>query len=436
MQEIGRGSPKDEIIKARTTAAGAGGIVVLLALLKGTAGLLSGSAALLADALHSVADLLALGASWFGLHLATKKPTDRFPYGFYRVETFAALIASGIILFLGVRLFQTGAARLHQVSKLAHPPLAVAVAAISGIVAWWSSVWQKRAARAAGSQSLAATGDEARLDVGTSLLVLAALLASLNRIPYLEGVIAMAISGLVIWMGAKNAWLAFLSLTDASVDPALERGIAEILKEMPEVQKVEKLRARRSGPFYFVEGHIHVAGSMDVARSHALSHEAQRVIRKRFPEVEAVILHIEPSTKLVQQIIVPIKSPAGLWAEVETHFGRAPWFLIASLENRRILQSAVLENPFQQRTVRAGLAVINRFVKERGIDVALVREIGEISFHGLRDNLVEIYRVPQGLASEALEAYAAGRLKHLFSPTHSSEDKLRETEQESGLVKG
>ena len=121
---------------------------------------------------------------------------------------------------------------------------------------------------------------------------------------------------------------------------------------------------------------------------------------------------------------------------METHFGRARWFLIAGLENRRIIHSAVLENPFQQRAVRAGLAVANRFVRERGIDVALVREIGEISFYGLRDNSVEIYRVPKGLASEALEAYAAGRLKHLLRPTHSSEEKLRETEQESGLTNG
>ena len=149
-----------------------------------------------------------------------------------------------------------------------------------------------------------------------------------------------------------------------------------------------------------------------------------------------MILHIEPSMKLVQQIIVPIKSPAGLWAEVETHFGRARWFLITGLENRCIIHSAVLENPFRQRAVRAGLAVINHFIREREIGVALVREIGEISFYGLRDNLVEIYRVPKGLASEALQAHAAGRLKHLLRPTHSSEEKLKETEQESGLAKG
>jgi predicted Fe-Mo cluster-binding NifX family protein len=193
---------------------------------------------------------------------------------------------------------------------------------------------------------------------------------------------------------------------------------------------------RRAGPFYFAEGHIHVAGSMDVVRSHTLSHEAQHAIRRRFPEAEGVILHIEPSTKSIQKIILPLKSPEGLQTEVAKHFGRAPWFLIASLEEGHIAHHEVLENRCVERTVRAGLAVVNRFIKEREIDVALVREIGEISFHGLRDHLVEIYRAPEGLAGEVLQAYTAGCLERLLSPTHSSDDKLEETEQESVSAKG
>jgi predicted Fe-Mo cluster-binding NifX family protein len=243
----------------------------------------------------------------------------------------------------------------------------------------------------------------------------------------------MLISALVIWMGSKNAWFALLSLVDASVDPALEVNLTRILGRMAEVKKVEKIRVRGSGPFYFVEGHIHVAGSMEVTRSHALSHEAYRLIVQESPEVEAVILHVEPSMKSVQKVIIPISSSEGLQGKVETHFGRAPWFLLASVENGRITDSVVLRNPFSQKPVRAGLAVINRFIREREIDVALVREIGEISFHGLRDSLVEIYLAPEGTAAQALEAYAVGRLEYLAAPTHSSEEKLGEIKRESAL---
>jgi len=80
---------REEIIKARGTAVAAGAVTLALAILKAFAGSLSGSTALSADALHSASDLLALGASWFGLHLATKRRTDRFPYGLDRVETLA-----------------------------------------------------------------------------------------------------------------------------------------------------------------------------------------------------------------------------------------------------------------------------------------------------------------------------------------------------------
>lgn len=61
-------------------------ITLLLAAVKAAVGRLIGSSALTADALHSGTDTVALAASWFGLMLASREPTERFPYGFYRPD--------------------------------------------------------------------------------------------------------------------------------------------------------------------------------------------------------------------------------------------------------------------------------------------------------------------------------------------------------------
>ncbi len=414
---------REGLIKARRTAAIAAVITLLLAITKAAIGYVAGSTALVADALHSGADLLALAASWFGLSLAGREPTRRFPYGFYRAETLAALLISGLVVYLGGTLLWRGMAVLRTPIAVVHAVPAMAAAGLSVGVALLLSRWEGRVSASTGSQSLAVTAAETRMDAYSSVLVFVAVLMSRLGWPGIEGVATIVISGVVIWTGLKTGWGALLALMDASVDPDLEHAVVAVLLGIPGVRKVEKVSSRKAGPYFFVEAHVWVTGSMDVNRSHALSHEAQRLIKERQPKVEGVILHLEPYRNPKRRVLVPVQSADGLSAEVEAHFGRAPWFLIATVDGSSVIEIATEVNPFVDKTVRAGLAVINRFVKEHELDAILLREIGEIAFHGLRDNGVEVLRSRAGTAEESLREYRAGGLEHLNAPTHSSEEK-------------
>ena len=282
------------VVSARKTVTFAAVVTVALAAMKAIIGGISGSSGLLADALHSVSDVIALGASWFGLWLAGKEPTQRFPYGFYRAETLAALVASGVILLLGLSILLQGIHKLKAPIPLHHSWLALGVALLSAVVAFWVSTRLKRVARQTNSQSLSATGDEARMDCFTSLLVFVGVSAASAGFLRADAIVAILFSALVFWIGGRNSWIALLSLMDASMDKQLETDVANILMQISGIKRTHKLRARRAGPFYFIEGHIHVLPSMNVAHSHALTHEAERVVRQKRPEVEGVILHVEP----------------------------------------------------------------------------------------------------------------------------------------------
>jgi cation diffusion facilitator family transporter len=410
--------------KARRTAAMAGGVTLALAAAKGLIGALSGSSALLADALHSVSDFLSLGASWFGLKLASRKPSDRFPYGFYRAETLAALAVSAIILYLGIRLLIEGATHLTTTSSQSHSYAAMLTALASAIAAFFVSRWEGRVSRSTGSQSLGAIADEARIDIATSLLVFVAVAATKYQVAYVEGIVTIGISCVVLAVGLRNAQGAILGLMDASVDPELEAEVSQLIAGIPQVRRVESMHARRAGPFYFVEGNVHVTGSMDVTRSHALSHEAQRLVRRTKPQVEGLILHIEPFHKEVKRVLIPVESSEGTAARVSKHFGRAECLLLADVRDSTVERTEFQDNPFAEKRVRAGLAVIRRLLEKTRVDAAIVREIGEIAFYALRDNYVEVFQASEVSAGEALAEYAAGKLVPLNLPTHSSDDKL------------
>ncbi|MFW6119048.1 MAG: cation diffusion facilitator family transporter [Planctomycetota bacterium] len=410
--------------RARRVAGLAAAVTLTLAVTKWAVGSFANSPALQADAVDSTTDTLALATSWIGLRIAAREPTEQFPYGFYRAESLGALIISALIMAMGGRYLWEGLRRFGEVPRLEHSLIGLAAAAVSIAVALGLYLWERKVGRETGSQSLTATAEEVKLDMGKSGAVFVALICSHYRLPYVESMVTLLISGAVIYAGFRNMRTAVLSLMDAQIAPELEQKVADIIANVNGVRYVELVRARRAGPFYFIEGHVHVTPGLDVRRSHALAHEAQDAIREAEPRVEGVVLHVEPYHSETEGVLVPISSDGGLSARVCEHFGRAPYFLLATVKDEEVKESHVEENDFQERVVRAGLAVIREFVEERELGSVIVREIGEIAFHGLRDNAVDLFRVGDVTAGEALEAYGRGELEVLPEPTHTSDEKV------------
>jgi predicted Fe-Mo cluster-binding NifX family protein len=263
--------------------------------------------------------------------------------------------------------------------------------------------------------------DESLMDVYSSCLVFVSIAGAWAGISWLMPLATVFISGVVLWAGLKHAARAVLGLMDAAVDPELEQAVRETLETIPGIRSALAIRARRSGPFYFIDGQVEVPGAMDVNRSHALIHRAQDAVFEKHPRVEGVILHVEPHHGGRSRVLVPVQGGEGLAALTESHFGRAPWYLLAVVDADGTAFEKVLANPFQSREVQAGLAVINRLVKEHDIDAVAALEIGEIAYHALHENGVQVYEALPGPAEETLLALGGKRLHPLPGPTHSSE---------------
>jgi cation diffusion facilitator family transporter len=65
--------------------------------------------------------------------------------------------------------------------------------------------------------------------------------------------------------------------------------------EVPEIKLVEKVFARRSGTRFFVDMHLWVDGDMTVREAHWVAHRAKDRVLQKVPELEDVLIHIEPA---------------------------------------------------------------------------------------------------------------------------------------------
>ena len=421
---MGNGSDKiDKLKQGQRIAFIVTFVTLLLAAMKAVVGYLFDSKVLVADAFHSGADLLAIFASGFGLWLASKKKTKRFPYGLYKAETLVSFIIGALITWAGVEIFRDGYHKLFYVaSTQSFPFLPVGVSVISIIAAYFIAKKEKAAGEAIGSQSLLANANESFLDILTSAVVLAGILLAYAKIPYVEGSIIILISLLIFKLGLENAWNSLLVLMDANLDPQLQSEIEAKVNEIYGVKGGCEVKLRQSGPFKMVECTIETSPTLSLYRAHELANKAEDFVIKNYEHVESVFIHVEPSKRKTVSAIIPVKDMNGLDSKVHGHFGRAPYYVILKLNGDNTEIEDFYYNEFLGEKKHIGVKVIKTIIRYK-VDLLFTSKIGEISFHMLKDNFVDIYRVEESLSVQnIIERYRNGQIKPLTTPTHPVEE--------------
>ncbi|MFX0096963.1 MAG: cation diffusion facilitator family transporter, partial [Candidatus Hodarchaeota archaeon] len=125
-----------------------------LFIMKLTAAILSGSLSLMGDSFDSFSDIFVISASWFGLRISQRSPDEKFPYGYYRVETFVSLLVSIFIVFIGIELFRESIIQILEPVGLRLPLLALITAAGSAVISFVIFFFLNRVGRRIDSEIL------------------------------------------------------------------------------------------------------------------------------------------------------------------------------------------------------------------------------------------------------------------------------------------
>jgi len=388
----------------------------ILAALKATVGFYSGAVVLITDALDSVSDVITSFAAYFGLKLSSKKPTERFPYGFYKAENLASLVISGFIIYAAVRLLIEGYQRLFILPQLSYPIITLATAIVSGIAAMIISIYLKKKGEKINSESLIANSKDRLKDVFVAIIIFAAILCTYYKIPYVEGIITIIISLLILKIGLETVKDAVFALMDVSPSKEIEKRISKILNSIPGVESYTGLKVRKAGPYIFGEVKIKIRKFVKVEKAHEIADSIEQKIQKKEKQIESFTIHIEPFKEEKQKIAIPVKEKNGLKSKVMPQLARANYFLFMTVNKKKILHHYAKKNPYKGKKVRAGVAVTNFLLKEK-IDVLVTKEAGKIMFHTLRDNLVDVFKTEGKTAKDIGERFIAGKLKRLTRPT-------------------
>jgi cation diffusion facilitator family transporter len=410
-------SIRGETLKEGERAAKIGFLAVaVLGVVKGVVGWYTGSLSVKAQAVDSVTDLLSLVAVYIGIRLSQRAPSDSFPYGYYRVETLASLVVAILITATGGELLRESAVRVMSPEPISSALVAILVTASSMPVLYALSRYSRGVGERINSQSLLSQSADFRTDIYSSALVLVGVASSQLGLPLLDGVVGAMISLLVIRMGLSFAWNALLILLDAVAEPERMDQVRRTAEGVRGVLGVKSVRIRRSGPVCMGELTIEVATGLPVEEAHRLADEVESRVRGDMPQLESLIVHIEPRERSQMRIAIPITEDGGIESKTALLFGEAPYFIFVDVSGGEARRWATRPNPGLGLERKRGLTTSHLLIDE-GATTLIAKQLGEGPYHVLRGAFIDMYELGGAeTASQAVTAFIDGALVKIEEP--------------------
>ncbi len=391
-------------------------IVAAVSVLKITAGLITGSLVLLSDGFHSATDLLSTLTSFLGLKIAGKKKSRQFAYGFYKAEDLATLIVGLFIFWVALSFFKEGYSKLFEVSRLDLPIIAFVIALVAIGVDFFSYRYLKVVADQTKARSLLANALDKRNDIFSSSLVFVSVVLSFWQIPYVEGLVTIVIAVLLLKVAFEAARDGLLSLLDVAPEEELQIAISQEVLKVDGVEDCLDLKLRRSGPFLIGSLTVGVRKQINVNQSHDLAEKIEDRLKTKFPQLESVVVHVEPHKSDFLHLCLPVETKNGLDSKLAASFGRSRYFLFVNLKAGQVKGFYFLDNPFAKDKLKAGLKAA-KLLTEQKSEAVITPNIGEIAFLALRQNLFDLFESRATTAQKALSAFLNQELKPLQKPT-------------------
>ena len=257
---------------------------------------LTGSVALLADTIHNFGDAATAVPLAIAFWFARKKPSERFTFGYGRVEDLA-----GVAIVLTI-LASAIIAGYESIQRLLHPQdisylWAVIVASIIGFLGNEAvAIFRIRVGREINSAALIADGYHARIDGWTSLAVLVGAVGVWLGYPLADPIVGLLITAAIFGIVIQSGKSIFTRMLDGA-DPQVIDEIRHAAAHAPQVKGVSEVRARWLGHRLHVELNIAVDPNLTIAEAHAIASDVRHRLLHTFDYLSLVVIHVDPADK-------------------------------------------------------------------------------------------------------------------------------------------
>jgi cation diffusion facilitator family transporter len=268
----------------------------LLAVTKLIAGLVGNTYALVADAVESTTDIFSSLVVWGGLRVASRDPDAEYPFGYGRAEALASVVVA--LMLLGAALgISIEAIREIRTPHHMPAPWTLVVLVVVMIVKWTLSRRVGSVGADIGSTAVTADAWHHMADAITSAAAFIGISIAVLGGPGWESAddwAALLASCIIAFNGISMLRPAIADLMDRTPGAHITDRVRRAAEEVADVRAVEKLALRKTGLTYRADLHVQTDPMMSLRDAHVLSGKVKSAIRTAVPQVDSVLVHMEP----------------------------------------------------------------------------------------------------------------------------------------------
>ncbi|WP_018759617.1 cation diffusion facilitator family transporter [Paenibacillus terrigena] len=273
---------------------------IVLTVIKLMVGLLYNSPVLIADGVHNAGDIVATGAALTSMRVSKQPPDDDHPYGHGKAEVISAGIVAIILVLAAVYM------AYHSVMVLFEPPqkatvIALIAASFSLILKQILYLYTISIGKKTNSNGLIATAYDHLADVyasiaaviGIGLAILGDYL-QIDILSYGDPIAGIIVSYFVLKLAIHMGKAAVDVLMEKTVDQEKMDAYIHRVQSVQEVKRIDKIRAREHGHYIIIDVRVGIQAELSIQEGHDISRHIKQSIMNQHPEVEEVLVHLNP----------------------------------------------------------------------------------------------------------------------------------------------
>ena len=251
-------------------------------------GQISGSVVATADGIDSLSDAMISFIVLIGLRIAHKPADKKFPFGYQKVESFAALIAAiGMVAIGGYILYHSYEALMNP-REIQQPILTMIVLAAAGAISLHRAFQMNSIANKYNLLSLKTDAKNSIKDGSASVIgFVSVLIASQFGFLQMDAIGGMIIAGYIFSVSYVSLKQSSLILVDSWQNPRITETVKSIVEEKfkDENVRVRSVLLRPAGTMAQAEVHVEIDGNKKLADVELLLINIELAIRQRIPVI-------------------------------------------------------------------------------------------------------------------------------------------------------
>ncbi|MBI4686981.1 MAG: cation transporter [Nitrospirae bacterium] len=250
------------------------------------------SISMLSDGFHSFFDGTSNVIGIIGTWVASQPPDKNHPYGHKKYETLSTIAIALLIFIAGIEILKKAYFSFKTPQDIEVTYLSFAIMGLTIIINIFVMTYESRKAKELGSDFLHADAVHTKTDVFVSISVIISLIAAKIGYPVIDSITAVIIAVLIARMGFEILKTAADVLTDtARIDT---KEIKNAAMTVEGIKECHEIRTRGREDEVHIDLHVLIDPEVPIYKAHDLAHSVEEALKKHFPSVIDVVVHIEP----------------------------------------------------------------------------------------------------------------------------------------------